>query len=68
MSLMLGSNGMSPLHGMYKKKLWEEPCGNHNAISYRSFCTLGGVNNPQLSKIHRHNGSMQYTTYHLLAY
>jgi hypothetical protein len=37
-----------------------------NAITYLYFCTLGGLSNPRVAKIERHNGSHVYYTYHLL--
>lgn len=45
-----------------------EPCSMENAISYKSFCFLGGLSNPRLSKIERRNGTFVYHTYHLARY
>lgn len=45
-----------------------QPANSSNQISYKSFCQLGGVNNPTLTKIERSNGNHIYTTYHYVGY
>lgn len=37
-----------------------------NQITYMYFCTLGGLANPRVQKLARHNGTHLYYTYHLL--
>lgn len=44
------------------------PADSSNQISYKSFCQLGGVENPELIKINRFNGSHHYVTYHHVGY
>lgn len=45
-----------------------QPASCANEISYKSFCLLGGVENPYLTKRHRSNGNYHYTTYHDVGY
>lgn len=42
------------------------PASRSNQITYLYFCTLGGLANPNVQKVQRHNGSHVYYTYHLL--
>lgn len=42
------------------------PCSRSNQITYEYFCVLGGLANPQVAKMHCHNGSHTYFTYHLI--
>ena len=49
-------------------KLYTEPCGSHNQISYETFCQLGALRNPKLCRIGKQNGSYHYDTYHLRRY
>ncbi len=44
------------------------PANQANQITYLYFCTLGGLTNPRLQKIERHNGTYTYFTYHFLSY
>ena len=36
------------------------------AITYEYFCVLGGLAGGKATKVHHHNGSYTYFTYHLL--
>jgi len=42
------------------------PATTSNAITYKFFCTLGGLNNPKVGKVLHNNGKYIYFTYHLL--
>lgn len=42
------------------------PATTSNQITYAYFCTLGGLSNPCVQKVQRHNGTHIYETYHLL--
>lgn len=39
-----------------------------NAISYQSYCQLGGCRNSSLTKVQRHNDNHYYETYHHIGY
>ena len=43
------------------------PATRSNAITYLYFCTLGGLSNPNVCKVERHNGTHTYFTYHLIS-
>jgi hypothetical protein len=43
------------------------PAGRSNQITYEYFCVLGGLANPAVFKMERHNGSHIYHTYHLMS-
>ena len=43
------------------------PATRSNAITYNYFCQLGGLANPNVCKVERHNGSYVYHTYHLIS-
>lgn len=42
------------------------PAATSNQITYAYFCQLGGLSNPRVQKVTRHNGTHTYYTYHLL--
>jgi hypothetical protein len=42
------------------------PASTSNQITYNYFCTLNGLENPNVCKIMRQNGTYIYFTYHLL--
>ena len=42
------------------------PATASNEITYKFFCTLGGLSNPKVCKVLHNNGTHIYFTYHLL--
>lgn len=42
------------------------PATRSNQITYNYFCQLGGLSNPTVQKVTRHNGTYVYYTYHLI--
>ena len=42
------------------------PACTSNQITYEYFCVLGGLANPRVQKVMRHNGTHVYYTYHLV--
>lgn len=43
------------------------PATRSNQITYLYFCTLGGLSNPGVTAVQRHNGTYNYVTYHLIS-
>ena len=52
----------------YKDREYKEPCTTANLISEKSYCQLGGVENPALCKKDNWNGTYHYFTYYLRSY
>jgi hypothetical protein len=48
--------------------MYSEPCTTSNQVTYLFFCTLKGLEHPQMRKVQRQNGSHIYFTYHYLTY
>lgn len=48
--------------------MYTEPCSADNQITYSFFCTMKGLEHPQMKKVLRRNGAHTYFTYHFLRY
>jgi len=49
-----------------KKPEYIFPAKRSNQITYKYFCLLGGLQNPNVQRVEHRNGSYIYSTYHLI--